>query len=114
MTDDVKERVARALAVEDGASPDLPEDEPSWFCYDPAARAALSALRPGDEINGCVLVPKDQKPSGWLGWFAGAGSENSYREFTRHEETARRWSVYAEVTPLYAIPALAAAKETMK
>lgn len=57
MTDDVERRVAKALAVEDGAVPDAPEEEPPWICYEPAARAALTSLRPGDEINGCVLVP---------------------------------------------------------
>ena len=78
MTDDVKERVD--IAVRDACGCGLTHEGQVVFCDDPRligandpygnpiyrercdcreiGAAALSALRPGDEINGCVLVPK--------------------------------------------------------
>ena len=65
MTDDVKERVARAMIAADSGpiGSALYEIHEREFGegYASSADAALSALRPGDEINGCVLVPKEEE-----------------------------------------------------
>ena len=80
MTDDVKERVD--VAVRGACWCGLSHDGQTVFCDDPRligtndpygkplhrercdcreiGAAARTALRPGDEINGCVLVPKDE------------------------------------------------------
>lgn len=79
MTDDVKERVARAVSSEGihsafrrhsnsaeairawEAMSEIPADDWSGIMSAIAAdvaEACLSALLPGDEINGCVLMPK--------------------------------------------------------
>lgn len=45
-------------------------------------------------------------PTAWMGWIPGAGSVNSYHEFTRHKSVMERWGSEVEVTPLYTIEAL--------
>lgn len=59
MTDDVVEKVARAIDLrnlnwDNGFPPGVWKKE----CLKQAKRA-LSTLQPGDEINGMVLVPRD-------------------------------------------------------
>ena len=73
MSDDVKERVARAIA--DALGPDSFDCTRVWSAWsygtmgpddfiethqraDEIADAVFAAIRPGDEINGCVLRPR--------------------------------------------------------
>ena len=63
MTDDVKERCAAESAAIAAARKhiyigDDADGDPVLIGLEDGIRAALSALRPGDEIGECVLVPK--------------------------------------------------------
>lgn len=78
MSNDVIERVARAICASDeqngGASWDYYPDRSKGF-YRDSARAALAALRPGDELpGGLVVVPKEatmrQLAAGQSAWLA--------------------------------------------
>lgn len=64
MTDDVKERCAAETAAIAAARKyiyigDDADGDPVLIGLEDGIRAALSALRPGDEIGECVLVPKE-------------------------------------------------------